>query len=166
MSEFFDVFDLRNVSTCVKNPENPSSINVILTNKLRNFQNSKVIETGLSDHHKLVITVMKSLVKKRAPVVIKYRDFKKYNASAFHAELYYALRQINHSDIDYGLFEVIFIGILDKEAPLKEKLVRANTGTFINRELSKAFVTRSRLRNKVVTIILFTRNNGIIVSTY
>ena len=73
-SEFCDVFNLRNLitePTCFKNPENPRSIDVILTIKLRSFQNNNVIETGLSDHHKLVITVMKSFVKKREHVMIK-----------------------------------------------------------------------------------------------
>ena len=122
MSEFCDVFDLRNLitePTCFKTPENPSSIDVILTNKHRSFQNSSVIETGLSDHHKLLVTVMKSFIKKRAPIVIKYRDFKNYNAAAFHAEL------IKHTDINYGLFESTFMDILNKRAPLKEKLIRA-----------------------------------------
>ena len=73
---------------------------------------------------------MKSIIKKRAPIVIKYRDFKKYNDSAFHAELYYALRQIKHSEINYGLVESAFMDILNKVAPLKEKLIRANTGSY------------------------------------
>ena len=140
MSEFCDIFDSRNLitePTCFKNTENPSSIDVILKNKHRSFQNSSVIETGLSDHHKLVVTVMKSFIKKRAPVVIKYRDFKNYNAAAFHAELYYARRLIKHTDINYGLFDSTFMDILNKRAPMKEKLIRANTGAFTNRELSK-----------------------------
>ena len=120
---------LINEPTCFKSPDNPSSIDVILTNKLRRFHNSNVIETGLS-------------IMKRAPVVIKYRDFKKYNASAFHVEPYYVLRQIKHL-ANYRLFKPTFIDILNKVAPLKEKLIRANTGPFMNRELSKAFMTRS-----------------------
>ena len=91
---------------------------------------------------------MKSFIKKRAPVVIEYRDFKNYNVAAFHAKLYYALRLIKHTNINYGLFESAFMDILNKKAPMKEKLIRAKTGPFMNRELSKAFMTRSRLRNK------------------
>ena len=50
--------------TCFKNILNPSSIDLILTNRSRMFQNSIAIETGLSDHHKLTITVMRSLFLK------------------------------------------------------------------------------------------------------
>ena len=166
MCEFCDVFDFRNLitePTCFKNPINPSSIDVILMNKFRSFQNSNVIEMGLSNHHKLVVTVMvmNSIVKKRAPVVIKYRDFKKYNASTFHAELCYALRQSKHSKINYGLFESTFM----------DKLIKANTGPFLNRVLSKAFMKSSRLRNKFLRNRSscnksLKRSNGIIVLTY
>ena len=37
------------------------------------------IETGLSDHHKMVITVLKSYCKKREPVTIKYRSYKHFD---------------------------------------------------------------------------------------
>ena len=50
MNEFCDVYILKNLikePTCYKNLQNPSSIDVILTNKYRNFQNSQTIETGL-----------------------------------------------------------------------------------------------------------------------
>ena len=47
------------VPTCLKNPENPSCIDLILTNNPLSFQNSGIIETGLSDFHKMIVTVMK-----------------------------------------------------------------------------------------------------------
>ena len=45
---------------CYKNTENPSSIDLILTNNPRSFQNSCVIETGLLDFHRMVVTVMET----------------------------------------------------------------------------------------------------------
>ena len=149
-SEFCDVYNLSNLIkelTCFKNPENPSSIDVILTNKSRSFQNGEALETGLPDHHKLVVTSLKSLVNKKKPVVIKYRDFTKYDAAEFRTDLYRNLR-LSRPDMNYETFESTFMDILNKRAPLKEKLIRANTGPFMNKELSKAFMTRSRLRNK------------------
>ena len=107
---------------------------------------------------------MKSFIKKRTTVVIKYRDFKNDNAAAFHAELYYALRLIKHTDINYGLFESTFMGILNKSAPLKEKRIRVNTGPFMNRELSKAFMTRTRLRNNSDNKILYKKQRNFCVN--
>ena len=61
LCEFCDVYNLENLidePTCYKNPNNPSSIDVILTNRKRSFHISTTIETGLSDHHKMIITVL------------------------------------------------------------------------------------------------------------
>ena len=58
MREFNDAYNLKNLITnpiCFKNPSKPSLIDLILTDRHRNFLNSKVIETGLSDHHKLLL---------------------------------------------------------------------------------------------------------------
>ena len=48
-------------TTCLKNPENPACIDLILTNSpgTRSFQSSSLFETGLSDFCKLTITVLK-----------------------------------------------------------------------------------------------------------
>ena len=48
---------------CFKNPENPSCIDMILKNISYSFQNSCVIETGLSDFHRMIVSVMKLLFK-------------------------------------------------------------------------------------------------------
>ena len=47
--------------TCYKNPSKPSCIDLILTNKPRSFQHSCVMETSLSDIHKMTVTVMGNL---------------------------------------------------------------------------------------------------------
>ena len=49
--------------TCFKNPESPSCIDLILTNNPYSFQNSWVIETGLSDFHKMIVLVMKTITE-------------------------------------------------------------------------------------------------------
>ena len=60
MANFCDTYGLVNLikePTCFKSNENPSSIDVILTNKKHCFQNSMTIETGLSDFHRMTVTV-------------------------------------------------------------------------------------------------------------
>ena len=59
MTHFWESYNLKSlikVPTCYKNPEILSCINLILTNKPRNFQNSCVIKTSLSDFHKTTAT--------------------------------------------------------------------------------------------------------------
>ena len=67
MAAFGDTYNLTNLikePTCFKNPLNPSSIDLILTNRSRSFQNSQTLETRLSDHHKLTITVIRAFFPK------------------------------------------------------------------------------------------------------
>ena len=63
MKEFcksYNLSSLINEPTCYKNPKHPSIIDLILTNRHRSFQGSQTIETGLSDHHKMTITILKA----------------------------------------------------------------------------------------------------------
>ena len=66
MKDFCDSYGFKSlikVSACFKNPENPSCIDLKLTNNPLSFQSSGVIETGLSDFHKMIVTVMKTPIK-------------------------------------------------------------------------------------------------------
>ena len=48
------------------------------TNRHHNFQNLCVIETGLSDFHKMTVTVLRSFLKKAETKEIFYRDEKNF----------------------------------------------------------------------------------------
>ena len=68
MLDFCEMYNLDNLikePTCFKSTENPSSIDLMLTNKKNSFQNSTAVETGLSDFHKMTVTVMKRYFKKK-----------------------------------------------------------------------------------------------------
>ena len=150
MSDFCELYNFKNLisgPTCFKSVANPSSIDVILTNKSRSFQNSAILETGLSDHHKMVITVMRSFFPKQDPIVIKYRDYKKFDTLAFKMELKNRLENMNENAL-YQVFESIFIELLNKHAPMKQKCVRSNNAPFMNKIFSKAIMNRSRLKNR------------------
>ena len=76
MKDFCETYNLENLMTeptCFKNPDSPSSIDLILINSANSFQNSMTIETGLSDHQKMTTSVLKINFKKKEPVKIKYR---------------------------------------------------------------------------------------------
>ena len=45
---------------CFKNSSNPSCINLFLTNRQQCFQQTRAIETGIYDFHKMVVNVMKT----------------------------------------------------------------------------------------------------------
>ena len=72
---------------CFKSPEKPSCIDLILTNRSRSFQSTCITETGLSDFHRMTISVTKMHFRKLLPAFISYRDFKKFDNNDFLSEL-------------------------------------------------------------------------------
>ena len=83
----FNRTSMINKPTCFKNPDKSSYIDLILTNFPKSFQNTCVIETGLSDFHKLVVTVMKTTYKKSQPKIITYPSYKYFNNNSFREAL-------------------------------------------------------------------------------
>ena len=149
MNEFCQTYNLKNLinePTCFKNPLNPSTIDVILTNEVSSFSNNCTLETGLSDHQKMTITVLKSFFRKQVPVTIKYRNYINFDKKAFHNELSRNLGNI--SEINYDTFENTFMDQLNKHAPIKSKIIRAKNAPYMNKTLAKPVVTKSTLQNK------------------
>ena len=76
----YGMANLLKVPTCFK-AVNSRCIDLILTNNVQCFRDTKAIETGLSDLHSMVVTVVKSSFIKRGPRVITYRDYSNFNSS-------------------------------------------------------------------------------------
>ena len=153
VKDFCDFYNLRsliNVPTCFKNYNNPTCIDLILTNRARSFQNSCTIETGLSDFHKMIVTVMKTTFRKLPPKVIYYRDFRNFDNKNYRQAVLAASRNCigQSSDGNCDHFFSICSELLDWYAPRKKKFIRGNQARFWNRELSKEAMKRTRLRNK------------------
>ena len=91
--------------TCFKNPEKPSCIDLILTNKPRSFRSTPVIETGLSAFHRMTVSVLKTHFPKLPLKSISYRDFKKFENERFMDSLYLGL---NSRNIDYTKNPILF----------------------------------------------------------
>ena len=73
--------------TCYKNIGNPSRIDLLLTNSAKSFEITCTIETGLSDFHKLVVTVLNEKHERMPPKVIQHRDYKKFDYAIFNYNL-------------------------------------------------------------------------------
>ena len=130
------------------NPANPSCIDLILTNRQKQFHNTTVVETGLSDFHKMTVTILKTSFKKAPPKVVSYRDYKNFSQLYFRSELQQCLMKYDMFELSNGDFVRIFMDIFDRHAPLKLKYVRSNQVPFMTKELRKAGMTRSKLRNE------------------
>ena len=90
LESFLYEHDLQNFvkeNTCFKSAENPSCIDLILTNSNMSFQNTTTVFTGISDFYKLVLTVLKISFTKNKPKEIIYSDYKNFDSLLFHDEL-------------------------------------------------------------------------------
>ena len=96
----------------------------------------------------MTITVLKTLFKKLEPIKIKYRNYKHFDISSFKSDLTLSLQTNDTTNINYDEFKDLFMHVLNKHAPQKEKLIRGNNAPFMNKTLSKAFMERSKLKNK------------------
>ena len=146
MKEFCNSNGLKsliNKPTCFKNPEKPSCIDLIPTNRRTYFQLSTVLQTGLSDFHLLTATEFKMGFSKSKPRIIIYRDYKKFNSNAFRSEI----ESLCSSEAYLGFFKDSILHIFNKHAPIKKKYLLANEVLFMAKEIHVAFMKRSRLRN-------------------
>ena len=129
--------------TFFKSIENPSCIDLFITNSVHCFQNTKTISTGLSDCHKMVVTVLKTSFLKSKPREITYRNYSKFNKVTFAENLKSQL--IENKTLGYNGFEEIFLRVLNEHAPAKKKVIKANNMPKI---LRKAIMTRSALQKR------------------
>ena len=151
MSEFCALYNLTNLikePKCYKNVDKPTSIDLILTNHARCFQHSGIHETGLSDFHKLTITVLKMFYAKQKPRIIQDRDYKNFNNITFRMDL---LKELSLSKLkkgDFDKFKFIVNNLLESHAAMEEKYIRRNQAPFMNKSVRKAVMVRTQLLNK------------------
>ena len=152
---FMDTYKLVKLSknpTCHKS-ENPRCIDLILTNCKSHFQNTTNVETGLSDFHVMILSILKGDFTKRSPKILTYRDYKKFDIPSFRSEI------LNHRILnfrDYGSVDISVKSLHNKHAPIKRKTVSANDGPFMTKELRKAIMHRSKLKNRYT----YNKNEG------
>ena len=139
--------------TCFKNPSNPSCIDLFFTNRQQGFQQTHAIGTGISDFHKMVVTVMKTHYKKQNAKTIQYRNYKHFHEKSFNFELNNELMKIDINSTELKEFNEIFLKVLDKHAPRKQKYIRPNNSNCITKALRKLctdldFATNFERQNK------------------
>ena len=98
----------------------------------------------------MVFTIFRSTFTRLPSKIIKYRNYKGLNENIFCHELDQTLLkgEIYKSEDPYYKSTEIFEEILQKHAPLTSKQVRDNHAPFMNKELSRIIMNKSRLRNK------------------
>ena len=151
LNDFSKVNNLKSLNkepTCFKNPNNPSCINLFLKNCSRYFQNTSTIDTGISDFHKLVVTVLKMFFKKQKLEISHQRNYKTFNKQSFRIELDKELAKIDLNNSELAKFHNEFLSVLNKHAPIKYKYIQANNCSYMTKSLRKEIMLCPRLHNK------------------
>ena len=151
LSKFLCAYGIESLvheKTCFKSVNNPTCIDLLLTNNKKGFQNTTVLSAGMSDFHKMVVTVMKTTFPKARPKLIFYRNYKMFNAYIFREQLMISLENNPLAYMNFGEFQNTFLNILEKHAPLKKKFLRANEVPYMTKTLRKAIMDRSRFENR------------------
>ena len=141
MAAFCDEYKLKTMNkepTCFKNYMSPSCIDLFLTNCPKSFESTLTIETGLSDFHKLIVTVLKAKHENVPPKIIKYRDYKNFYSTRFFEKLQVKFTHLGMNSVDFGSFKKCFMELLNKVALLKTKFLRANHSISVTKDVSKA----------------------------
>ena len=77
----FNLFNIIKSNTCFKG--DGTCIHLIPANKKYCLKRSFTFETGLSNHHHLIYSMLKTTFKKDEPKLYKYCDYKKFDSLLF-----------------------------------------------------------------------------------
>ena len=132
IESFLNEHELSNLvkeKICFKNMQNPSCIDLLLTNSSCTFQQTTTVCSGYSDCHKLVLNELKTSVPKDNPRQITYKDYKKFDSLKFNNKSKNVLTIQNiHS---CAKFDEKILEVLGKHSPLKRKLLRENHASYV-----------------------------------
>ena len=79
------LYNLIRVDRCFKGKG--TCIDLILTNRKYSFKNTNTFETGLSDHHHMIYTMLKSTFGKAETIKLTYRAYKNCSFDRFKVVL-------------------------------------------------------------------------------
>ena len=146
ISDFMDSYDLYNFikdPTCFK-LDSPRCIDLISRNRKHNFQNTTTTETGLSDFHTMIVSMLIGGFSKRGPRIVTYRDCSAYRTVDFRSNLMANIWFVSLDHGNYEAFDGMITDVLLQHAPIKKKYLRATDGPSMTKELRKEMMHRKR----------------------
>ena len=130
-------------NTCFKG-DGGSCIDLLITKSKFSFMKANSFETGLSDLHHMIYTILKTKFEKFKPKKSIYRNSKQYDSDQFKLDVFNSMSAMR----THATFKNNFGSILDTHAPKKTKKLRRNQKNHFNKNLRKQIMIRSCLKNK------------------
>ena len=101
---------------------------------------TNVFETGISDYHKMISTIMKLHFTRKSPKTKHYLDYRKFDIDYFSSELSHQLDSTfssfkgnaHHGEFnEFSRFHRVFQNLLNIQALLKNKILRGSNSPFM-----------------------------------
>ena len=81
--------------------------------------------------------------KVKPKIIIVYRDYENSDNAKFRYDIFTAASVVDN----FGMYKSTIFNIFNRHVPIRKKYIRANEALFMTKELHKAIMKRSRLRN-------------------
>ncbi len=150
-----DIYNMTNLikgPTCFKNPDNPSSVDVILCTCPRRISSTLNVNIGVSDHHNITLAASKLYVKRQPKKQIIYRSYKNLDDDEYLYDLQTAPFHVSHifDDVDDQLWfhNKLLTDVIDTHAPMKKRVLRPRQLPFMNSELRKNINIKGMLKRR------------------
>ena len=125
--EHYNYYNLIKNNTCFKG--DGSCIDLILTDRRYFFKNTSSFETGISDNHHLIYSMLKTTFEKEETKKVTYRNYKQFQVENFEKDLISSLRNCNG---EYENYEQNFIKVLNTHVPIDQMILLILPITKIN----------------------------------
>ena len=139
------IYSMIKAPTCYKSQVG-RCINLMLTNMKHQFLASQTFETGFSDFHHMIYTILNTQYAKLPPQKMKYRDYQRFNEENFGSCFLQTLSTNQPGNLKQ--FEDIFDATLSKHARFKSVIVRGNNKLHTMKQLRTEIMIRTRLKKK------------------
>jgi len=155
LADVFQIHGLKNLirgPTCFKSEENPSLVDLILTNQPQKVLSHFNHFIGISDFHSLVCIAMRLSRPRLEKRTITYRSYKHFNQSAYVHDLsstpFHIANLFDDVDDQLWAYETLLHEVVNDHAPLKTKTVRGRHCPYMHNELRKAINVKGMLHRK------------------
>ena len=125
----YNYCNLTKSNTCYKS--DGSCIDLILTNRKYYFKNTSSFETGISEHHRLIYSMLKRTFEKKESEKVTCRNYKQFQWENFEKDLTSSLRNCNG---EYENYERKCLILTPRK---KVKTLRGNHKRFITKILER-----------------------------
>ena len=143
MREFVNLYNLITLvktTTCFKGTG--SCVGLLLTNQKYSLKKTNAFETGFSDHHLLIYSILKTSFQKNESKRRVYRDYTSFSKDSRLTDL---SNLIENSQC-YEALETKTVRDIDKHAPRKTKFLRGDHKPHVSKKLRKKIMKRSQLK--------------------